>query len=73
MSIGHAIKQARVKCGLTQQQLANKADISASSLYYIETDPNSPSVRTLSKIATAMEAPVSALFDEIDEATRTPS
>ncbi len=71
MSIGHAIKQARSKRGLTQQQLANRAGISISSLYYIESDTNSPSVRTLSKIAAALEVPVSALFEEMDEVTQT--
>lgn len=71
MSIGHAIKQARSERGLTQQQLANRAGISITSLYYIESDTNSPSVRTLSKIAAALEVPVSALFEEMDEATQT--
>ena len=71
MSIGHAIKQARRERGLTQQQLANRAGISITSLYYIESDTNSPSVRTLSKIAAALEVPVSALFAEMDEATQT--
>ena len=68
MSIGHAIKQARSERGLTQQQLANRAGISITSLYYIESDTNSPSVRTLSKIAAALEVPVSALFAEMDAA-----
>jgi len=70
MDVGKAIKRVRVQSGLTQEQLAARASVSQSSLHYIETGVNSPSVRTLSKIAGALGVPVADLLASISDEFR---
>jgi transcriptional regulator with XRE-family HTH domain len=67
MDVGKAIKRMRVQNGLTQEQLAARASVSPSSLHYIETGVNSPSVRTLGKIAGALGVPVADLLAGIGD------
>jgi transcriptional regulator with XRE-family HTH domain len=68
MDIGSAIKHARISRGLTQDEVAAKAAISQSALHYIESNTNSPSVRTLSKIAKALGVSIAELLaNEGDE------
>ncbi|HQE19899.1 MAG TPA: helix-turn-helix transcriptional regulator [Aggregatilineales bacterium] len=68
MDVGKAITRLRVQSGLTKEQLAARAGVSQSSLHYIETGVNSPSVRTLSKIAKALGVSIAELLaNEGDE------
>ena len=53
--IGEIVKNIRKESGLSQVELANKADISTSYLCDIEKCRSIPSITTLSKIAEALE------------------
>lgn len=52
---GRYIRYYRTKAGLTQEQLAIKANISQSHLSDIETCKKSPTVRVLYSIAKALD------------------
>ena len=51
---GKHLKQLRQRCELTQQALAEKADISISFLGAIERGKKSPTIDVLQKLATAL-------------------
>ncbi|PIU03742.1 hypothetical protein COT44_01545 [Candidatus Shapirobacteria bacterium CG08_land_8_20_14_0_20_39_18] len=54
-TIGGNIKKARAKLGLTQDDLAKKADIKYTTLTKVESGVvNKPSVQTMAKIAKAL-------------------
>lgn len=52
--IAENIKQARLKQGLTQEQLAKKAGLDSNSLAKIERGESKPKVLTLTKIIKAL-------------------
>ncbi|QIB27930.1 helix-turn-helix domain-containing protein [Caloranaerobacter azorensis] len=55
MDIGEKIREERIKKGLKQRQLANKAGISNTYLSDIEVGRTTPSIKTLMKIAQALD------------------
>lgn len=69
--IGAKIKEMRLEKKMSQDQLAEKADISKSSLSYIENGTNSPSLKTFEAICNALEISPSDLFaDDPTEAAK---
>ena len=50
MNIGEKIKHLRVKNGLTQQELANRCELSKGFISQVERDLTSPSIATLMDI-----------------------
>jgi len=54
MAVGEEIKKKRDFLGISQKQLSQKANISQSSIHYIESGQNSPTIETLEKIAIAL-------------------
>ena len=62
MDIGSKIKQYRKNEGLTQKDLAAKANISRSYLGDVEKNRYNASVETLQKIANALKIPVTQLL-----------
>jgi len=64
MSIGTRIIQLRNQKGFTQQQLSDRTGLAASYLSRIENRHLEPQPHTLSKIALALEVPISELFQE---------
>jgi transcriptional regulator with XRE-family HTH domain len=62
--IGTKIRIERKKNRMTLEQLARKVGISSITLQRIETGKSSPSVITLSEIATAINKPIFSFFDE---------
>ena len=57
------IKKARAKLGLTQDDLAKKADIKYTTLTKVESGVvNKPSVQTMAKIAKALGASIESLI-----------
>lgn len=66
MSIGKRIKEARKKAKLTQQELAQKTNLSRSYIGDIEIDRYNPSVQTLQSIAEATGISVSYLIGNSD-------
>ena len=60
--VGQKIKFFRRKIGVTQEALAEKANISVDFLSLIERGRNAPSLESLEKIANALSIKVSELF-----------
>lgn len=62
VSIGKKIKIERIKLRLKQYELAQKANISNTYLSDIELERTNPSIKTLSKIAKALEIDIKELL-----------
>lgn len=62
--IAQNIRKLRSKAGLSQLALATKANIDSKTLHDIEHAVRYPEVRTLEKIANALELPIIQLFEE---------
>ena len=62
-SIGRRIKYIRDKKGLTQEKLAEKSGLSLDYIGKIEVNINKPGLRSLIKIANALEIQIKELFD----------
>lgn len=61
IALGDAIKRARLAAGLSQEELALKAEIDRSHLGRIERGDNNVAMLTLHRIAHAMNITVTAL------------
>ena len=62
-NLGIQIKKLREQAGLTQEQLAEKSKISLDFLGKIEVNINRPGLKSLIKIANALNIKVKDLFD----------
>ncbi len=63
-TLGKNIKYYRTKLGLTQVELAELSRVYRSHLAGIETGSLNPSVKTVEKLAKALDVSVSDLFGE---------
>ena len=61
--IGVRISQLRMKAGMTQAKLAEKADLSIDSISRIERGNRAPSLESLASIATALGVEPSQLLN----------
>ncbi|SDX95357.1 helix-turn-helix domain-containing protein [Citreimonas salinaria] len=66
--VGKKIRQRRWLIGMTQQQLAGRVGIKFQQIQKYETGANRVSASRLWDIAEALDAPVSAFFEGIEEA-----
>lgn len=64
MEIGEKIKQLRVMKGLTQEELADRAELSKGFISQVERDLTSPSIATLMDILQCLGVTVSEFFTE---------
>ncbi len=62
MNIGLAIKSIRKKLAITQYELAEKCELSQTSLSQIETGVKRPSQRTISKVCNVLDIPESIIY-----------
>ena len=62
MNIGLAIKSIRKKLSITQYELADRCQLSQTSLSQIETGIKRPSQKTLSKVCTVLDIPESIIY-----------
>jgi len=60
--VGKRIREERKRLKLTQEELAEKADITANFLGHIERGTKRPTLNTLKKIADVLQIPMAALF-----------
>ena len=67
MKLSEKIKQLRNEAGLTQPELAHKADIEQSYLSKLENDKGSPSFEVISKIASALGFDAMSLIESLDQ------
>jgi len=62
--IGRRVREARLKLGLTQERLAARANLHYSYIGQVERGNKVPSLKTLSKIAKALNLKVEDLIGE---------
>jgi transcriptional regulator with XRE-family HTH domain len=62
--IGQQLKNARTRRLLTQEELAEKADVSAATVVNIERDNQEPQFRTIRKLAKALDVDPTELLGE---------
>lgn len=60
--LGQQIQKLRRQRGLTQEKLAEKVKLSAKYVQFIESGNRAPSLKTLYRIASALDCKVSHLF-----------
>jgi len=63
-SIGPKLRELRLQRGLSLQQLAERADVSAAAIHKIERSGMVPTITTLLKLAAALNRPVGYFIDE---------
>jgi len=61
-AFGKRVAEIRKSRGLTQEQLAEKADVTSLSISYIEQGRRWPRLLTLQKLAKCLGVPVADLF-----------
>ena len=64
MKLGEKIREARRKCGFSQEQLAEKMSVSRSAIAKWETDKGLPDVGNLKLLARLLNVSVDHLLDE---------
>lgn len=63
--LGRAVRVRRGELGLSRRELAERSETSYPYLSQIETGDREPSLRTLQRLASALELPVEALASSI--------
>ncbi len=66
MSVGRAVKFARVAAGVKQKDLAERLDVSPNYLSLVENDKREPSISFLRDLAGEMGIPLGVLFLNVD-------
>ena len=64
MDIGHKIKQLRMLNGLTQEELADRSELSKGFISQLENDLTSPSIATLEDLLQCLGTSLSEFFSE---------
>ncbi len=68
MVIGDKIKELRLQCGFTQEELANRCELTKGYISQLENDLTSPSIATLIDILFALGTTLKDFFSEQEEA-----
>jgi transcriptional regulator with XRE-family HTH domain len=61
--LGTNLREARVRLGLTQEQVAERSGVHATEVSRIEAGKRDPKVSTLRRLAAALEVPPGRLLD----------
>jgi len=64
MTFGEKLKEARLKAGLSQEELAQRMSVSRSAVAKWETDKGMPDVANLKAIAGLLDVSVDYLLDD---------
>ncbi|MCH5155098.1 MAG: helix-turn-helix transcriptional regulator [Clostridiales bacterium] len=67
MTIGSKLRDLRLKNGLTQEELADRAELSKGFISQLENDLTSPSIATLIDILTLLGSNLSSFFADYDD------
>ena len=67
MSIGGKLKELRILKGLTQEELADRAELSKGFISQVERDLTSPSIATLMDILQCLGTTIGEFFNEAPE------
>lgn len=65
--LGVRLREYRVKAGLTQEALAEKAEMHPTYIGQVERGEKNLSIASLARITGALEVPLSELFADIEE------
>jgi transcriptional regulator with XRE-family HTH domain len=66
---GATVRRLRERDGLTQEQLAERAEMSATYLGFIERGENVPTLTTIFKLARSLKVSAAALIDDAARAS----
>ncbi|RMG98761.1 MAG: cupin domain-containing protein [Candidatus Dadabacteria bacterium] len=64
MKIGEKLRRLRLQAGLTQEDLANRADLTKGFISQLENDATSPSIATLQDLLNALGVTLGEFFRE---------
>ena len=67
MILGDKIKQLRLQCDLTQEELASRCELTKGYISQLENDLTSPSIATLIDILSALGTTLKEFFDEKED------
>ncbi len=67
MDIGHKIKELRVEKGLTQEELADRSELSKGFISQLERNLTSPSIATLVDILQCLGTDLKAFFNDTED------
>ena len=67
MNLGEKIKQMRLQKGLTQEELADRCELTKGYISQLENNLNSPSIATLADILAALGSNLAEFFQEETE------
>ena len=67
MNLGDKIKELRLGCDLTQEELANRCELTKGYISQLENDLTSPSIATLIDILSALGTSLKEFFNEEEE------
>lgn len=67
MELGKKIKRLRVLCGLTQEELADRCELTKGYISQLENDLTEPSISTLEDIINALGTTFKSFFSDEDE------
>jgi transcriptional regulator with XRE-family HTH domain len=70
VGIGKRVRQLRLQSGLTQEELANRADLTKGFISQVENDGTSPSIATLEDIVRALGTTLAKFFQGAPETAR---
>jgi transcriptional regulator with XRE-family HTH domain len=64
-AVGKRIRELRKKKGWSQERLADESEMHRSYMWGVEQGRRNPSLRHLTRIADALDVPLTSLFDGI--------
>lgn len=67
MNIGYKVKELRIQKGLTQEELADRAELSKGFISQLERDLTSPSIATLVDILQCLGTDLKDFFNDTEE------
>jgi transcriptional regulator with XRE-family HTH domain len=67
MLLGNKIKELRLQCSLTQEELADRCELTKGYISQLENDLTSPSIATLIDILSILGSSLKEFFDEEEE------
>jgi len=67
LHIGQKIRQLRIKNNLTQEELANRCELSKGFISQLESDQTSPSIATLVDILESLGTDIGQFFSEVSD------
>ena len=67
MELGAKIKRLRLQCGLTQEELADRCELTKGYISQLENELTSPSIQTLLDVLSALGTTAAEFFAEEEE------